>query len=77
MVDETNPGESAVIAAAVELALQTERSASALSEADKSAIAAGIYTSWRNAFLGGLPPPAFDQVEAASGSLVAAIAAQL
>jgi hypothetical protein len=69
--------EAEIIANAVEAALNTERSSSARTPAQKDAAAYGIYVAWRNANLGGLTPKDFSIVEAASTSLISAIAAQL
>jgi len=60
------------IAAAVEQALAAQPGASA---AEKLAKAQTIYLTWRNNNLGNLPVDVFHLVEAASGQLIAAIAA--
>ena len=44
---------------------------------EKALIATGIYTEWRNHFLGSMPQQAFLMVENSSAALIAAIARAL
>jgi hypothetical protein len=68
---------SAEISAAVQDALTKEQTTASVSAPQAQDEARAIYHSWRNARLGGLPPDAFRQVEAASADLISAIAAKL
>jgi hypothetical protein len=78
MSDTTAAGLSAEISAAVEDALAKEQiQAATVTAAQAEAEARSIYTGWRNAALQNLSPSDFEKIEAASGALVAAIAAKL
>lgn len=80
MIDATDGAASAeaeAITSAVEAELEKERAVAGMSEAEKTALATQIYTTWRNANLRGLNQQAFAQVEAASGALISSISASL
>ena len=78
MSEAQMPAPSAeTIAVAVEKVLEQNAGATAPTPAQKLAQATGIYLAWRNEKLGNLPVDVFHQVEAASGDLITAIAANL
>lgn len=66
------------ISSAVETALANEKASAATVTADQATSEAqAIYYAWRNKNLQTMAPDAFRIVEAASGDLIAAIAAKL
>lgn len=68
---------SAAVEQVVEETLAKVQAAGETTPAQKQAVAFNIYTTWRNQNLRGLPPQVFAKIDAASASLIAAIAAEL
>ena len=74
--------EATITAEAVEQARMQEKAAApapiaAMTSVDAEVKAWQIYAGWRNSSLNGLPPDAFQKVEAAAPALISAIAAEL